>query len=186
MEQEQHVCPVWVGRLLASPVRKIFQNPNKILSNYVKPGMKVLEVGPALGFFSIPMAKKVGKEGKIYCVDIQKEMLNKLEQRAIKAEVYQQVETRLSNSESFGINDLNDKIDFAFLFAVVHEIPDKRMLFTQVCKSLKPGAKVYFAEPKGHVSTEQFDDSCNIARQSGLKIDATFTRKSHTIVFEKP
>ncbi|MBW1867352.1 MAG: methyltransferase type 11, partial [Deltaproteobacteria bacterium] len=40
----EHVCPVWVGYLLASPLRKIFQNPDKILSDYVKEGMKVLDI----------------------------------------------------------------------------------------------------------------------------------------------
>jgi len=40
-----HVCPVWVGYLLASPLRKLLQNPDKILAPYVKPGMTVLDVG---------------------------------------------------------------------------------------------------------------------------------------------
>ena len=47
----EHVCPVWVGYLLASPVRKLFDNPEKVLAPYVKEGMTVLDVGSAMGFF---------------------------------------------------------------------------------------------------------------------------------------
>lgn len=38
----EQVCPVWIGYFLLSPLRKLFQNPNKILSPYVKDGMKGL------------------------------------------------------------------------------------------------------------------------------------------------
>ena len=41
----KHVCPVWVGYLLASPLRKLFHNPKKILGPYVEEGMKVLDIG---------------------------------------------------------------------------------------------------------------------------------------------
>ena len=78
----EHVCPVWVGYLLASPLRKIFQNPDKILSAYVKEGMKVLDIGCAMGFFSLPMARMVGSGGKVICVDIQPNMLSSLKKRA--------------------------------------------------------------------------------------------------------
>ncbi|MBU1207873.1 MAG: hypothetical protein KKH04_13245 [Proteobacteria bacterium] len=52
----EHVCPVWVGYLLASPLRKLFQNPKKILEPYVQKDMKVLDVGPGMGFFTLPLS----------------------------------------------------------------------------------------------------------------------------------
>ena len=66
---EEHVCPVWVGYLLASPVRKLIQNPKKLLSPYVEEGMTVLDAGCAMGFFSLPMARMVGPNGKVICGD---------------------------------------------------------------------------------------------------------------------
>jgi len=58
----ERICPVWVGYLLASPVRKLFENPKKILGEYIKEGMTVLDLGSAMGFFSIPAARLVGSE----------------------------------------------------------------------------------------------------------------------------
>jgi hypothetical protein len=39
------VCPVWIGHLLASPLRRLVQNPKKILEPYVTNGMTVLDFG---------------------------------------------------------------------------------------------------------------------------------------------
>jgi len=57
---EHHLCPVWIGYLLASPVRKLSQNPRKILGPYVNEGMTVADIGCAMGFFSLPLAKQSG------------------------------------------------------------------------------------------------------------------------------
>ncbi|MEA1968069.1 MAG: hypothetical protein U9N77_07605 [Thermodesulfobacteriota bacterium] len=62
---------IWVGHLLASPIRKLLQNPEKILSPHIKPGMTVLDIGCAMVFFSLPMAWMTGPDGKVVCMDIQ-------------------------------------------------------------------------------------------------------------------
>ena len=41
----EKVCPIWVGYLLASPVRRLFQNPDKILGPYIEDGITVLDIG---------------------------------------------------------------------------------------------------------------------------------------------
>jgi len=78
------VCPWWMGYLLANPVRRLFQNPEKILAPYINKGDKILEIGPGMGFFSIPMASMTGEKGKVYCVDLQPKMLAVLEKRGKK------------------------------------------------------------------------------------------------------
>jgi predicted O-methyltransferase YrrM len=91
----KHVCPWYVGYLLASPLRRLFLNPGKILRPYVKEGMTVLEVGPGMGFFSLPLAKLVGESGHVICVDIQEKMLKNLRKRADNAGLLWRIETRL-------------------------------------------------------------------------------------------
>ena len=63
--KQHHVCPWWIGYLLASPIRRIFQNPEEILSPFIRFGMAVLEPGPGMGFFTIPLARMVGRRLRV-------------------------------------------------------------------------------------------------------------------------
>ena len=128
-EIAQHVCPVWMGYLLASPLRKLLQNPKKILNPYIREGMKALDLGCDMGFFSLPLAEGIGPTGKIVCLDIQ------------------------------------EKIDFGLVFAVVHEVPNTPFFFSELYEAMELGEKVLLAEPKGHVSSEDFEEYVFIAEK---------------------
>lgn len=171
MAQTHHerVCPVWVGHLLASPIRKLFQNPAKILTPYVAPGMRVLEIGPGLGFFSLAMAKLVGPSGRVICVDIQNGMITALTRRARRAGLGDRIEARLSDAESLRIDDLAHQIDFVLAFYVVHETGDKKRLFSELREAMKPGSRILLSEPLHHVSREAFEETVAVAEQSGLR-----------------
>jgi ubiquinone/menaquinone biosynthesis C-methylase UbiE len=61
----------------------MFSNPEKnIVQLGVSEGMTIADFGAGNGFYAFLMAKKVGDNGKIYCVDIQKDMLHKLSEEA--------------------------------------------------------------------------------------------------------
>src|ERR1700751_1710102 len=98
----EHVCPWWVGYFLLSPVRRWSQNPDQMLAPYVTPGMLVLGPGPGMGFFTLPLARRVGS-GHVIAVDVQARMLKALRRRAEKAGLEQRIETRLAAPESLGI-----------------------------------------------------------------------------------
>ena len=166
----ERVCPVWVGYFLASPIRKLFQNPQKILSPYVDNGMKVLDVGCAMGFFSLPLAQMVGSKGKVICVDVQEKMIRSLEKRAQKAGLSNRIETRTCHHDSLGLDDLKEEIDFAFASAVVHEVPDASRFFSEIYETMKPNGKFLVIEPKGHVSEKHFEILVSAAEQKGFKI----------------
>jgi ubiquinone/menaquinone biosynthesis C-methylase UbiE len=166
----EHVCPLWVGYLLASPLRKLLQNPKKIFSPYVKEGMKVLDIGCAMGFFSLPLAQMVGSNGKVVCVDVQSKMIAKLEKRAKKAGLSDKIETRVCDYHSLGLNAFKEEIDFAFAFAVVHEVPDASRFFSEIYETIKPAGKLLIAEPKGHVSKKDFGITISAAEQNSFKV----------------
>ena len=69
--RDHHVCPWWIGYLIASHLRKLGENPDTILGPLVEPGMTVVDVGCAMGFFSLPLARMVGESGRVLCVDVQ-------------------------------------------------------------------------------------------------------------------
>ena len=166
---KQPVCPWWLGYILLSPVRKIGHNPGKIIGPHIKEGMTVLDFGSAMGYFSLPMARMAGLKGRVYCVDIQEKMLQNLLKRAKKAGLDQTIKTRLVG-KSYDPLEFQNKIDFAMLFAVAHEVTDQRMLFTDLFSMVQSGGKVLFAEPKGHVSREEFEKSLQLAVMAGFTI----------------
>lgn len=183
--QETHVCPWWMGYLLLFPWRKYYQNPATLLKPYVQPGMKVLDFGCAMGFFSLPLAMLAGNRGRVYCADIQEKMIDRLIIRAHKAGLADRLEPRLVNDLK-ELDDLADTIDFVLLFAVVHEVPDKKALFELIGQVVKPGGQVFFAEPRGHVTEKEFEISLNHAGKAGFtRSEILHVKGSHAILLKK-
>ena len=181
------VYPWWLGYLLANPLRRLYQNPEKILAPYIEPGMTVLEVGPGMGFFSLPMARMAGQSGKIVCPDIQEKMLKSLARRARRAELDTRIITRLSSTDSLNIDEFAGKVDFVLAFAVVHEIPNQESLFRQIFQAMKSGAQILIAEPTGHVSEEGFAKMLSITERLGFeKVSTPTIRGSISVVLNKP
>jgi ubiquinone/menaquinone biosynthesis C-methylase UbiE len=180
------VCPPWFGYVLASPVRKLWQGPHKILAPYVTAGMTVLEPGPAMGFFTLELARMVGPAGRVVAVDLQAKMLEALRRRARKRGVEARIETRLATADGLGIADLKGRADFALLFAVVHELPDQDRFFGEVAAALKPGGRVLFAEPRSPVSEAGFAESLQLAAAHGLAVTGRpAIASSHAAVLAK-
>lgn len=167
--EKLRICPVWLGYTFLLPIRKYQHNPQKILGPHIKEGMTVMDYGCAMGYFSIPLAKMTGSQGTVYCVDIQEKMLENLQRRAVKFNVSAVIKP-LKVGKNFNPDELLEKLDFVLLFAVVHEVPDKKLLFNSLYKMLKPGGKILFAEPKGHVKSVDFEKSLHLTREAGFKV----------------
>jgi ubiquinone/menaquinone biosynthesis C-methylase UbiE len=183
--QHHRVCPVWVGYLLISPIRKLFQNPEKILAPHVRFGMRVLEVGPGMGFFTLTLARLVGPSGRVICVDIQEQMISVLMRRARRANVADRIDARVCDADGLQVIDLARTIDFVLAFAVVHEMGNASRFFGEVATVLKPGGRVLFAEPRGHVSERDLQESLSAARQHGLQpIESLKVTRSHAVILE--
>ena len=163
-----HVCPIWVGYFLLSPLRKLLENPDKLFGPFVRPGMTVLEPGCAMGFFTLPLARMVGPSGRVIAVDIQPRMLEVLNRRACKAGLEQRIEARSASEGNLGIDDLSHCVDFAAACHVVHEIPAPENFFLKVREALKPGGQLLVIEPKGHVSVEAFNRMALLAEDAGF------------------
>jgi cyclopropane fatty-acyl-phospholipid synthase-like methyltransferase len=186
MAKQPHVCPWWIGYLLASPLRRILQNPDKILAPYVRPGMTVLEPGPGMGFFTIPIARMVGANGCVHVLDVQEEMLSGLERRAKKAGVSSRIHARLVQPDSMDITDLIGKVDLVCAFALVHEMPSSDRFFSEASAALRPDGLLLLAEPAGHVSSAEFEAELEVANRHGLRLLSRPTvRRSQAAVLKK-
>lgn len=164
-----HVCPWWLGPLLASPLRRLLQDPGRILAPHVRPGMTVLEPGPGMGFFTLELARRVGPGGRVVAVDVQPRMLAGLARRARRAGLDGRIEARPAPASRMPIEDLAGKVDFALVFAVVHELPEAGLFFAELRSALAPEGRVLFAEPSGHVGEAAFAAELEAARRAGLR-----------------
>jgi len=183
----EHICPVWAGYFLANRLRRLLHNPYRILEPYVKAGMMVLDIGPGMGFFSLPMAEMVGPQGKVVCVDIQPGMLAALRRRAAKAGLPERIQTHLSSENAIGLEGRDNSFDFALTFAMVHEVPDPAHLLAEVYRLLKGGAALLLAEPVGHVTAPDFERTLALAGQAGFaETGRPQIRLSHAVVLVKP
>jgi ubiquinone/menaquinone biosynthesis C-methylase UbiE len=186
MPHTLEVCPVWLGHILANPLRRLLQDPWRILAPYVEPGMTALDVGCAMGFFTFPLAWMVGPAGRVLAVDVQEEMLAALRRRARRRHLEARIETRLATETSFGLDNVSAVADFALLFAMVHEVADPPSLFPEMHRVLKPGGTALLAEPVAHVSRERFDATLSQARAAGFEVgDSPRIRLSLTALLKR-
>jgi ubiquinone/menaquinone biosynthesis C-methylase UbiE len=148
--------------------------------------MRAMDIGPGMGFFSLPMARMVGPQGRVICVDVQPKMLDALLRRARRANLADRIETRTADALSLGGADLTGTIDFVLAFAVVHETGDAAGFFKEVHRVLKPGGRALFAEPPGHVSQGAFEASVRAAEAGGLvRTAGQKVARSHATLLEK-
>ena len=165
------VCPIWVGYLLLNPLRKLFENPDKILAPYVYEGMTVLEPGCGMGFFTLSLARMVGPTGKVVALDVQPRMLAVLRRRAEKAGLLNRIELRVVECDGLGVKDLAGVVDLVAALHMVHEVPDQALFLTEVREALKREGKLLIIEPKGHVSQTQFEQTVITAEKVGFKAE---------------
>jgi ubiquinone/menaquinone biosynthesis C-methylase UbiE len=183
---EKHVCPVWVGYFLASGLRRLLQNPVKIVGPFIEPGMTVLDYGCAMGFFSLPMAKAVGPEGKVICVDLQPKMLKVLRRRARRAGVAERIETHVCTETAIGLPQHKASVDFALAFAVLHEVPDQERILDELGQLVKPDAHLLLAEPAGHVKPDEVEHTVTIARKHGFVLtEPLLIRNAHAALLTR-
>ncbi len=169
MEAERNrVCPVELAGSLDNKLRRLIQNPKKILAPYVKEGIVAADVGCGPGYFSIELAKIVGGTGKVFAVDLQEEMLQKIRDK-IKGTALERI-INLIKCEKDEIV-VPEKVDFILAFYMVHEVTDKKNFFNELKSFLAEEGKVLIVEPPFHVSKSDFEETMEIVQSIGLKVN---------------
>jgi ubiquinone/menaquinone biosynthesis C-methylase UbiE len=155
-----------MGYFLDNFLRRMLENPAKLLGPYVKEGMRVMDVGCGMGFFAIQMAKMVGSGGEVVAVDVQEKMLEGLRRRAKRAGVAGRIRARGCEADRLGVDG---EFDFILAGHMVHEVPDVRSFAEQIHACLKPGGRFYLLEPAMHVSARRFEEEVAAFRAAGLR-----------------
>jgi len=101
--EKNRVCPVTLARFLDNRIRRWLQDPRKILRPYIKEGMTVLDVGCGPGFFSIELARMVGKSGRVIASDLQEGMLRKLRDKIRGTELEERITLHRCEKNKLGL-----------------------------------------------------------------------------------
>jgi ubiquinone/menaquinone biosynthesis C-methylase UbiE len=177
----KHVCPWWLCFTFDNPFRRIFHDPIAILSPYVQQGDTAIDIGPGMGYFTIPLAEIVGSTGSVIAIDIQPKMLSALISRAQKKSVADKIKTHLASPNSIGFNE---KADFILAFWMAHEVPDQRRFLSEIRNLMKPEGLFLLVEPVIHVSKKNFARAIETAKELGFVIkESPKIRMSQSALF---
>ena len=165
--RKNRVCPVESAGSLDTRLRRWTQNPRRLLGQYLEEGMTVLDMGCGPGFFSVEMAKMIGKTGRVIAADLQEGMLRKVRNKIRGTEFEERFTLHLCEEDKIGVSE---PVDFVLMFYVVHEVPDQGKLFREIEGILKPGGQIFIVEPPFHVSKKDFENMIKIATNTGFAV----------------
>jgi ubiquinone/menaquinone biosynthesis C-methylase UbiE len=104
----------------------MFSNPEKNLIQLgISEGMVIADFGVGNGFYAKVMARKVGESGKVYCIDIQNEMLHKLSMESEQEEIYNLEFVWSDVEKSKGSTLKSDSVDLVLIANTFFQIENK-------------------------------------------------------------
>jgi ubiquinone/menaquinone biosynthesis C-methylase UbiE len=135
--------------------REVFACREQILAAIqLKPGMAVADVGSGTGLYLRPLSRSVGKDGRVYAIDIAPKFVKHLRDRA-KEENLENVEVILCSDRDVRLNA--DSIDRAFICDVYHHFEYPESSLQSIYKAMRKGGKLivvdFHREP--NVSSER-------------------------------
>jgi SAM-dependent methyltransferase len=135
-------CPASFSWMVNNPIRRLYMKP--ILERVgIRPGERVLELGPGPGAFTVDAARMLGESGRLIAVDIQPEMIARLERRAREAGLAN-IETHVADAHHLPLEDAS--VDRAFLVTVLPEILDRARALAELRRVLKSGGTLSITE----------------------------------------
>jgi ubiquinone/menaquinone biosynthesis C-methylase UbiE len=155
---------------LDTKFRRLLYHPDRLAEQYVKPGDRVLDFGCGPGFFTREFAKRVGEKGTVIAADLQEEMLAIVRQKLGAEGLLPRIRTHRCRPDSLDLVPEKDgQVNAAFAIFVVHEVPDREKLFSEIAAMLVPGGLFFYSEPPFLVSGKEFKENLAMAERMGLR-----------------
>ncbi len=125
----------------------MFSDPQKNIEQFnLGKGTSVADFGAGSGFYSFAAAESVGGEGKVYAIDVLKDMLSKLKNEAQRKHLTN-IEIVWADIDNLGGTKLKDNsIDSVIAANVFFQLEQKDYTCMEIMRILKNGGKVLLVD----------------------------------------
>jgi len=163
------VCPSWLSFILYNPIRKAFQDRNKVIAESgVTSTSSVLEVGAGNGFLTETLAEHAKK---VYAVELQEGMVKKLQRRVQR--FGDRVEIIHDDIATYRIRE--EFADVCIMYYSFHEVSDKAEAARNISTAVKLNGLLSIYEPTIEVAKTGMKETVNLFRSVGFLEDANWS-----------
>jgi len=121
----------------------VFSDPRINLDQFdIHPGMTVADFGSGMGHYALAVAKLVGDTGRVYALDIQKEIVESLAREAQHQHIRNLDTMRVDLEKSGGSNLRSHTIDRVLLINILFQVKNKQTIIQEIARILRPTGKV--------------------------------------------
>lgn len=124
-----------------------FLDPSGIIAQLdIQSGNVVADFGCGPGYFSVPFAKTVGQDGKVYAFDVLPQALETIASKAKNSGVSNIVTSRVNLEKEKGSKLENECVDWVIMKDMLFQNKNKAIIIAEAHRILKPGGKVIVTE----------------------------------------
>ena len=180
--------PSFTAPIMDSNVRRIVQPPRTIIERSgIAPGMKALDLGSGGGAFTIDVARAVGRQGRVYALDIQPAMLKQLAEKLARPENRDIGNVELIEGGAHKLPFGDSSLDLVYMISVLQEIPRRPEALAEIKRVLRPGGILAVSEALMDIDYFLKSTVIKMARQAGFVLDgAAGNLWSYTVRFTRP
>jgi len=120
-----------------------FSEPEQIVAQLnLNKGSQVADIGSGTGFYSFAAAEAVGPSGRVFSLDVQKDLLERIKTEAIAKGVGNITTVWVDAEKPNGTRLRDASISAVIVANVLFQVEDKEGLITEVKRILSPGGIV--------------------------------------------
>ena len=136
--------PEFLADFIDNPWRRRLQPPDETAVRHgIQPGMTVLDIGPGNGTYTIAAAQRVGTAGRVFAIDIEPRMIDRVRQRAAEVGL-DNVDARVADVYDMPFDD--ELFDVITMIAVIGEIPDPDRALAECYRVMKSSGTLAISE----------------------------------------
>lgn len=157
--------------------------PSEVIDKFdLRPGMTVADFGCGAGYFALLIARKAGKSGTVFAVDILQSALDSVSSNAKLHSIFN-IETVRGDLEKPKGSNLNEgSVDAVLIANVFFQVKDKSVLINEAKRILKKNGKIIIVEwlkdspwgPPNHLRISK-DEVKALAKKEGLVLEKEFS-----------